>query len=106
MKTSILKRYREFDREKQPSPFVMFQTKSYDLEQSILKEGILSPVELVVLGNKALLTEGNNRLMIAIRNGIKDIPCEVRVTSREFLNEHQISRFKLINKRLLKEILK
>ena len=73
--------YREFDREE-------YSHKGEDyldeLTEKIKKNGITEPVQLEVYSGKGLISEGNHRLAVAKRLGIKYIPTYVYERSREF----------------------
>jgi hypothetical protein len=82
MKVSELMRYREFDRELNPAPVLLgFKTYSVDEVTEWLKEqDILSitPLQLCVVDDSALLTDGNHRLLAAHKLGKEFIPVSVR----------------------------
>jgi ParB-like chromosome segregation protein Spo0J len=77
---SILIRYREYDRtvEKVPQIWGLYVTDYDKLKESIKINGITNPLELIVYKNKALLSNGNNRLAIALELGMNSVPVIVR----------------------------
>lgn len=83
LETSILKKYREFDRKKEPTPsFFLIAPTNYDeLLNDIKLNGIKEPLEIWVHENKALIVEGNHRLSIAIDLNISSLPVKVKFIS-------------------------
>ena len=100
---SLLWDYREFKRDELPAPKVPF-INMYDVEQvtdHIKTYGIKEPLELSIIGNHALLTDGNHRLVAARRNNYELVPVNIHVYSsvlaQEVFYEHTLLRFKHLN---------
>lgn len=103
--TAVLWGFREFKRDEVPAPKNSFvQTYSVDeVTNYVNGNGKIEPVELSIIGNRALLTDGNHRIVAAQRLGFKMIPVQLVVYFGEgphpFYN-HTIDRFKPISPHL------
>lgn len=103
--TAVLWEFREFKRDEVPAPRNSFvQTYSVDeVTNYVNGKGKIEPVELSVIGNRALLTDGNHRIVAAKRLGFKMIPVQLVVffgkESHPFY-EHTLNRFKPISRHL------
>jgi hypothetical protein len=62
----LLWKYREFKRDEVPAPRVPFYNK-YDVDEvtEYVRENGLEPLEFSIVGKKALLTDGNHRIVAA-----------------------------------------
>ena len=96
----LLWEYREFKRDEVPAPkvpfFNMFDVN--EVTEHVRVHG-LTPVELSVIGEKALLTDGNHRLVAAKRLGYDKIPVYITSYSNEgeeIFYTHTLDRFKQI----------
>lgn len=97
--------YREFDRENFPAPVIPF-IQSYTVDQVTewVKENGVSdskPLDLSLYNDKALLTDGNHRIVAARRLNLKTVPVLVTIydTMKELENmfyPQTINRFKAI----------
>jgi hypothetical protein len=101
MPVSVLWDYREFKRDEVAAPVVPF-LHGHSLEEIIdyVKEHGLDPVELSVVKDRALLTDGNHRLVAARRLGIEKIPVNVTVffgDGADTFYDHTLERFKPID---------
>ena len=106
----ILWCYREFRRDETPVPFLPFvETHNVeDVTRYIHAHG-LTPLELTVIKNKALLTDGNHRIVAAKRLGYTTVPVEILMhfgTGVDMFYEHTLNRFKPINTELEKHLRK
>ena len=105
--TDVLWGFREFRRDEVPAPKISFVATHTveEVTEFVNERGEIDPVELSVIGNRALLTDGNHRIVAAKRLGLKMIPVNVvvyfgsRETSYPFY-EHTLARFKPINQHL------
>ena len=105
--TEVLWGFREFKRDEAPAPKISFlQTHNVDeITDYINEKGEVDPVELSVIGNRALLTDGNHRIVAAKRLGLKMIPVNVvvffgaREGSHPFY-DHTLKKFKPISQHL------
>lgn len=94
---AVLWEFREFDRDEVPAPHISF-IKNYSVDsitEYISAQGRLDPLELSLIGNRALLTDGNHRIVAAKRLGYKVVPVNVVVldeASESFY--HALDRFK------------
>jgi len=59
------------------------------LTQDIKENGIKTPIKLYVDNGKALIVEGNHRLCIAIKLGLKTIPVQVSYHPLGEINKHK-----------------
>jgi hypothetical protein len=105
MPTAVLWEFREFKRDEVPAPkFSFMQTYNVDeVTEFVESNGAMEPVELAIIGAKALLTDGNHRIVAAKRLGYKMIPVKVVVIIGEHSSpfyDHTIERFKPISKHL------
>ena len=83
MFVSELLHYREFDRETLPAPIIPF-IQSYTVDQVTewVKENGISnekPLELSLFEDKALLTDGNHRVLAAHKLNMVTVPVMVRI---------------------------
>lgn len=86
----VLKKYREYDRVKEPK---MSREKYEELKADIIENGI-QDISVIQYGTKtdtAILGEGNHRLAIAEELGIEAIP--VRVWRQENIYPHSDTSF-------------
>lgn len=104
----ILWEYREFKRDEVSSPRIPF-IHSYTIDEITLYVSLygIDPVELSVISDRALLTDGNHRIVAARRLGYDHIP--VIVTNfpgngRQTFYEHTLERFRVITKELEAEL--
>jgi hypothetical protein len=102
---SVLWEFREFNRDEVPAPRSSF-IRNYSVDsitEYINIQGKVEPLELSVIGNKALLTDGNHRIVAAKRLGYKVVPVNVVVFfgegSQTFYN-HTLDRFKPFSRHL------
>jgi len=97
----LLWKYREFKRDEIPSPKVSsFNTRDVDEVMEYIRANGLEPVELSIVGKKALLTDGNHRIVAARRLGYCVIPVNVTKyagNGEESFYEHTLQRFKPID---------
>lgn len=78
MNTSELMDYREFDREAKPAPLIPFvQTYNVDEVTNYFTANEMSELEVSIIGNKALLTDGNHRIVAAMRLKMATVPVAV-----------------------------
>jgi len=99
--TSEVDVFKEFDRE----VTIKFDKSELDtLTRQVQKNGITAPLDLEVYRGHALLVEGNHRLAVAKRLGIKFLPLRVTVRSSDFgsINKHRAVK---INTRTLSELM-
>lgn len=105
MPTAVLWQFREFKRDETPAPRFSFIT-SYNVDEVteyIQERGSIEPVELAVIGTRALLTDGNHRIVAARRLGYKMIPVKLVIVfgdSSNVYSDHTLKRFKPISKHL------
>ncbi len=106
MKVSELMAYREFDRELIPAPEMLgFKTYSVSEVTEWLKtQDVMSmtPLQLCVVDDSALLTDGNHRLLAASKLGIDLVPVSVRYIEskdkfKKMYSECTVNRLKTIN---------
>lgn len=102
---AVLWEFREFNRDEVPAPRTSF-IRNYSIDsitEYVNIQGKVEPLELSVLGNRALLTDGNHRIVAAKRLGYKVVPVNVVVFSGEgdetFYN-HTLDRFKPLSRHL------
>lgn len=103
MNTAELLDYREFDRVAKPALCIPF-VQSYNVAEVVEWMGTtdnITPLELSIFNNTALLTDGNHRIAAANILGIATVP--VIVTYYETIEElsavfypHTIERFKTV----------
>ncbi|WP_276369366.1 hypothetical protein [Chryseolinea sp. H1M3-3] len=104
--TAVLWQFREFKRDEVPAPKNSFvPTYSVDEVTHYVKnkKGTIEPVELSIIGNRALLTDGNHRIVAAQRLGFKMIPVNLVVFFGEDSHpfyDHTIQRFKPLSRHL------
>jgi hypothetical protein len=96
--------YREFKRDEFPAPLIPF-VHMYNVEDvtAYVSRYGMDPVELSVIKDRALLTDGNHRIVAASRLGMERIPVTVVVyfnNGSETLYQHTLQRFLPINKEL------
>lgn len=106
----ILWCYREFKRDETPVPYLPF-IETHDVEEitDYIRQHGISPLELTIIKNKALLTDGNHRIVAAKRLGYTTVPVEIIMhfgTGVNMFYEHTLHRFKPINIELEKELRK
>ncbi len=80
MPIGLLWEYREFKRDEVPAPRIPF-VNMYDVDEvteHVRLHG-LEPIELSIVGDKALLTDGNHRIAAAKRLGYEAVPVYVMV---------------------------
>ena len=101
----VLWEFREFDRDEVPAPRSSF-VRNYSIDtitEYVSLQGNVEPLELSVIGNRALLTDGNHRIVAAKRLGYKVVPVNVVVFFGEgadtFYN-HTLDRFKPFSRHL------
>jgi hypothetical protein len=105
MPTAVLWEFREFKRDEVPAPRFSF-VPIYNVDEVteyVQSNGTIEPVELAIIGTRALLTDGNHRIVAARRLGYRMIPVKIVVVFGEDPNpfyEHTIERFKPISKHL------
>lgn len=106
----VLWDYREFKRDESPAPRIPF-VHGYSLDeitQHVRVNGI-DPVELSIVRNLALLTDGNHRIIAAQRLGIDRIPVNITVffgDGSDAFYDHTLNRFHPITKALEYELKK
>jgi hypothetical protein len=107
----LLWEYREFKRDEAPVPASPFLPSHTIAEiTSYVKAHGFHPLELSIVKDRALLIDGNHRIVVARRLGLDFIPVNVTVIfgdgSQEFY-KHTLNRFKPISEELapyLKEL--
>lgn len=97
----ILWSYREFRRDETPVPYLPF-IETHDIEEitNYTRQHGISPLELTIIKNKALLTDGNHRIVAAKRLGYTTVPVEIIMhfgTGVNMFYEHTLNRFKPIS---------
>lgn len=106
----ILWYYREFKRDETPVPFLPFvETYSVEDVTRYIQQHGLTPLELTIIKNKALLTDGNHRIAAAKRLGYTTVPVEIIMhfgTGVNMFYEHTLNRFKPIDTELEKQLRK
>ncbi|WP_079687418.1 ParB N-terminal domain-containing protein [Ohtaekwangia koreensis] len=97
----VLWGYREFKRDETPAPHVPFiQRHGVDEVTAYVQKHGLTPLELTVIKNTALLTDGNHRIVAAKRLGYTTVPVEVIMhfgSGVDMFYEHTLNRFKFID---------
>jgi hypothetical protein len=106
----VLWEYREFKRDEAPAPQIPFiHGHTIDeITQHISVHG-LDPVDLSIIKDRALLTDGNHRIIAARRLGLEQIPVKVTVhfgDGSETFYRYTLDRFKLITPSLEYELKK
>ena len=101
---AVLWEFREFDRDEIPAPRISF-IRNYSVDsitEYISAQGKMDPLELSVVGDRALLTDGNHRIVAAQRLGYKVVPVNVVMFGDESENfyDHTIDRFKPFSRHL------
>jgi hypothetical protein len=96
----LLWEYREFKRDEIAAPRIPL-VHSYTVEQVTdhVKSHGMEPVELSIVKDRALLTDGNHRIVAASRLAMEVIPVTVTVffgNADEVFYQHTINRFKPI----------
>jgi hypothetical protein len=101
----VLWEFREFDRDDVPAPRTSF-IRNYSIDsitEYVNIQGKVDPLELSVIGNRALLTDGNHRIVAAKRLGYKVVPVNVVVffgEGAETFYNHTLDRFKPFSRHL------
>lgn len=110
MPVDVLWGYREFKRDEVPAPCVpYFQSHTVDEITDYVNIHGMEPLELSIIKDKALLTDGNHRIVAARRLGMCHIPVRVTVyfgAGRETFYDHTLDRFQPITKELELELKK
>jgi len=101
---NILWRYREFKRDETPAPRIAF-FNMYDVDEveEYVEANGLEPLELSIIKSKALLTDGNHRIVAARRLGYEEVMVKVTVymcDGRDTFYDHTLDRFKEIDDEL------
>lgn len=104
----VMWEYREFRRDEVPAPCLPF-VNNYTADEITEYVGVhgIEPVELSIVKDRALLTDGNHRIIAARRLGETLIPVKVTVffgDGSETFYEYTLNRFKPISKALEKEL--
>lgn len=111
---TLLLNYREFDRVAEPAPYIGFPGVEYytvdSLTEKVKAEGIKSAVELIVYNGKALLVEGNHRVVTYSRLSYSECPVTITYyNSEEDLKNafysHTIARMKKMGASMKAELL-
>lgn len=102
MRTAELLNYREFDRLANPAPKTMFSCNDVESVKNWMSSAsLITPLEIAVCGDKALLVDGNHRVAAANILNIESLPVIVTYYNSVELNAtfytHTIERFKTIN---------
>lgn len=98
--------YREFKRDEVPAPRIpIIGINMYDVFEitKYIKANGIDPLELSIIKTKALLTDGNHRIVAAKRLGYTEVPVKVSVylcDGRDTFYDHTLKRFKPINSEL------
>src|ERR1044072_1401119 len=78
MPVDVLWEYREFKRDEVPAPMIpILQSNNVDEVTEYVKLNGLKPLELSVVNDRALLTDGNLRIVAAKRLGFQEVPVDV-----------------------------
>jgi hypothetical protein len=101
---AVLWEFREFNRDEVPAPRISF-IKNYSVDsitEYINAQGKLDPLELSVVGDRALLTDGNHRIVAAQRLGYRVVPVNVVMFGEgsESFRDHTVDRFKPFSRHL------
>jgi hypothetical protein len=107
---NVLWDYREFKRDELPAPRIPF-VHYHSLEEITqhVSEFGFEPVELSIINDRALLTDGNHRIIAARRLGCDKIPVKITVffgDGSEAFYEHTLDRFRPITPELGYELKK
>jgi hypothetical protein len=110
MPLEVLWSYREFKRDELPAPVIPF-IHSHTVDEVIrhVRLNGMEPVELSVIKDRALLTDGNHRIIAAQRLGIEVIPVKILVLfgdGSDTFYKHTLDRFKPIMPELAHELKK
>lgn len=89
--------YREYKRDETPAPALPFLKRLTleEITQYVSQHGF-EPLELSVVKDKALLTEGNHRMVAARKLGVEIVPVKVTVFfghEAQFFHQHTLDRF-------------
>jgi hypothetical protein len=108
MPVATLWEYREFKRDETPAPCIPF-IHSYNVDQVTEYVSLfgMDPVELSIVGDRALLTDGNHRIVAAKKLGYSEIPVNITVffgDGRDTFYKHTLDRFTFISKDLEDEL--
>lgn len=102
----VLWEFREFKRDELAAPVISLM-KNYSLDDVTSyinsKGKVEPPLELSIIGNRALLTDGNHRIVAAKRLGYKTVPVNVTVFFGEGTDtfySHTLNRFKPLSQHL------
>lgn len=100
----LLWSYREFKRDEVPAPKVPFMNM-YDVDEvtEYVRFNGLEPLELSIVGERALLTDGNHRIAAAKHLGYHEVPVYVMVffgDGNDIFYDHTLERFKPVTKDL------
>lgn len=100
----VLWSYREFKRDEVAAPKVPFMNM-YDVDEvtEYVRSNGLEPLELSIIGEKALLTDGNHRIAAAKELGYHEVPVYVMVyfgEGSETFYDHTLERFKPVDEKL------
>lgn len=106
----VLWEYREFKRDEVPAPQIPF-IHGHTIDQITQHVSVhgLDPVDLSIIKDRALLTDGNHRIIAARRLGLEQIPVKVTVhfgDGSETFYRYTLDRFKLITPALEYELKK
>jgi len=84
LKLSTLKKFREFDRKNDPFEFfgISSKDKINSLILGIKNNGLENPLELWIFGLKAMLIQGNHRLVALEQLGITNIEVKIKFKFR------------------------
>jgi hypothetical protein len=99
---AVLWTYREFNRDEVSAPRVPY-APNHTVDEVTAYLGStrnIDPLELSIIGNKALLTDGNHRLIAASRLGYTTVRVNIIVflgDGQETFYEHTLDRFKPIS---------
>lgn len=102
---AVLWQFRAFKRDKVPVVEMSFMP-SYTVEEAtdyFDPHGIVEPVELSIIGNRALLTGGNHRIGAAQRLGLKMIPVQLVIFFGGYttpFDDHTLQKFRPISRHL------
>jgi hypothetical protein len=108
MPIDLLWEYREFKRDEVPAPVVpIIQTYNVnEVTEHVRLHGV-EPLELSIVNDRALLTDGNHRIVAARRLGFREVPVEVTVffgDGADTFYQHTLDRFKPMTKSLEMEL--
>lgn len=101
----VIWQFREFKREQVPAPRISFIT-NYDIDEiadHIQSQGAIEPLELSIIGNQALLTDGNHRIVAAKRLGYTIVPVNIVLffgEASDTFYDHTLERFRPISRHL------